>query len=100
LVPTTGRSQYDHARSLRQEALAIVPGPKDRVLLASGDHDGAVRLWNPLTGSLAGKPLQGNGGAVTALAMVRLPTGQALITDGQSYRMKDAQHRKENPQLT
>ena len=41
-------------------AVAAVPLPDGRVLLATGSHDRTVRLWDPATGTPAGQPLTGH----------------------------------------
>jgi WD40 repeat protein len=51
-------------------------------LLATGGNDGLVRLWDPLTGQLAGEPLAGHVGAINALATVHLPDGSSLLASG------------------
>ena len=63
------------------EALAAVPLPDGRILLASG-IGGKVRLWDPGTGQRVGPPLEGHTGAVQALAAVPLPDGRTLLASG------------------
>jgi WD40 repeat protein len=41
-------------------AMAAVPLPNGRVLLATGSYDHTVQLWDPTTGILIGKPLTGH----------------------------------------
>jgi hypothetical protein len=54
----------------RVSAVAAVPLPDGRVLLASASVDGTVRLWDPQTGAAAGAPLTGHTGRVLAVAAV------------------------------
>jgi WD40 repeat protein len=63
-------------------AVAAVPLPNGRTLLASGSHDRTVRLWDPATGTPAGDPLTGHTDQVWALAAVPLPDGRTLIAAG------------------
>ncbi|WP_034263877.1 AAA family ATPase [Actinospica robiniae] len=49
-------------------ALAVVPLPDGRTLLASAGADGTVRLFDTATGWSVGEPLTGHAGAVSALA--------------------------------
>ena len=63
-------------------AVAAVPLPDGRVLLASGSFDETVRLWDPATGTPAGGPLQGHTGWVNAVAAVPLPDGRVLLASG------------------
>ncbi|GLY77066.1 WD40 repeat domain-containing protein [Actinoallomurus iriomotensis] len=64
--PLTG-----HAKPVR--AVAFSP---DGRLLATGSHDGTVRLWNPATGQLIGNPLMGHTKGVWAVAFS--PDGRTL----------------------
>jgi hypothetical protein len=54
-------------------ALAVVPLPDGRTLLAGGGEGGTVRLWDPPTGQPAGPPLESRTGSVQALAAVPPP---------------------------
>ncbi len=68
-------------------AVAAVPLPDGRVLLASGSGDRIVRLWDPVTGTPAGAPLEGHTGPVSAVAAVPLPDGRVLLASGGDDRM-------------
>lgn len=63
-------------------ALATVPLPDRRVLLATGSMDQTIRLWDPDTGNLIGAPLKGHTAGVTALATVPLRGGRVLLASG------------------
>jgi WD40 repeat protein len=64
-------------------ALAAVPLPDGRTLLASGSDRGTVLLWDPVTGQSAGPPLK-NYVPVLALAAVPLPSGRTLLASSNS----------------
>ena len=66
-----------HTRGVN--AVAAVPLPDGRVLLAPASDDGTVRLWDPVTGTPAGPPLEGHTDRVTAVAAVPLPDGRVLL---------------------
>lgn len=64
-------------------ALAAVPAADGRVLLASGDRGGSVRLWDPQSGDPAGGPVQVDEDFLTGLAAVQLRSGAwALVCCG------------------
>jgi WD40 repeat protein len=63
-------------------AVAAVPLPDGRVLLATGSDDRTVRLWDPATGTPVGEPLIRHTGYVNAVAAVPLPDGRVLLTTG------------------
>ena len=58
------------------DAVAAVPLPDGRTLLATGSLDGTVRLWDPTTGATIGKPLTDHTSAMYAVAAVPLPDGR------------------------
>ncbi|MCK9904441.1 WD40 repeat domain-containing protein [Frankia sp. Cpl3] len=60
-------------------ALAAVPLPDGRTLLASTGGEQMVRLWDPTTGQPVGEPLTGHTDWVNALAAVPLPDGRTLL---------------------
>jgi WD40 repeat protein len=66
-------------------AIAAVELP-GQTLLATGDDDGAVRLWDPETGAPAAGPLTGlltgHDGPVRAIVSMRLPGGRTLLATG------------------
>ena len=63
-------------------AVAAVPLPDGRTLLATGSDDRTVRLWDPATGQPTSKPLTGHTGTVWAVAAVPLPDGRTLLATG------------------
>jgi Pentapeptide repeats (8 copies)/WD domain, G-beta repeat len=63
-------------------SVAAVPLAGGRVLLASGGDGGAVRLWDPVTGSPVGDPLAGHPGGVWSVAAVPLAGGRVLLASG------------------
>lgn len=72
--------------ALRSQAavrsMAVVPRPSGGALLAFGDADGVVRLWDPVSRSDSTDPLTGHEGSVNALASVPLPDGGVLLASG------------------
>ena len=66
-------------------AVAFGALPGGQVLLASAGVDGAVRLWDPGSGTPVGEPLTGHTGLthpVFAVAFGALPDGRALLASG------------------
>ena len=66
-------------------AVAFGALPGGQVLLASAGVDGAVRLWDPGSGTPVGEPLTGHTGPthpVFAVAFGALPDGGALLASG------------------
>ncbi|OSP39088.1 hypothetical protein B7767_33495 [Streptomyces sp. 13-12-16] len=59
--------------------LARVPVPGGRWLLAAGDAEGTVRLWDPVTGAAVGVPMTGHEDGVDALVALTPPGGPALL---------------------
>jgi WD40 repeat protein len=80
------RCGWGHRLVLRRQAevrsLAVVPQPSGGVLLATGDADGVVRLWDPVSRSDSADPLTGHEGSVNALAAVPVPDGSVLLASG------------------
>ena len=50
-------------------AVAVGALADRRAVVASGDGDGTVRLWDPVTGAAAGEPLRGHQDQVLAVAV-------------------------------
>ncbi|HEV7651551.1 MAG TPA: hypothetical protein VGP26_25655 [Actinophytocola sp.] len=61
------------------EALAAVPSPDGRMLLAAGHVNGTVRLWEPDTGAVVSDLLVGQDDPVHVLATVPQPDGQVRL---------------------
>jgi WD40 repeat protein len=57
-----------------------------RCLLASGDKDHTIRLWDPATGGAFGAPLTGHSGRVASLAGLTLRDGRCLLASGSEDR--------------
>jgi WD40 repeat protein len=64
------------------DSVAFGAGPDGRLLLASGSRDGTVRVWDPVTGAPAGRPLTGHAGAVNSVAFGAGPDGRLLLASG------------------
>ncbi|HEV2370912.1 MAG TPA: WD40 repeat domain-containing protein [Streptosporangiaceae bacterium] len=71
----------EHADPVQALAFGTVTagGTDGRLLLACGGADGAVRLWDPLTGACAAGPLHGDGGWVASLAFTTDQRGRMLL---------------------
>jgi WD40 repeat protein len=85
--PLWGHSLGSHRTTLEGHtgavnAVAALPLPDGRVLLASGGDDAMVRLWDPVTGTPASSPLEGHTGPVYAVAAVPMPDGRVLLASG------------------
>ncbi|MEU6633326.1 hypothetical protein ABZ905_34305 [Streptomyces parvus] len=57
--------------------------------LATGGHDGTVRIWNPATGTQEGPPLTGHTRGVLAVAVFTAPDGTPRLatSDYKTVRM-------------
>ncbi|MGH9181331.1 MAG: WD40 repeat domain-containing protein, partial [Acidimicrobiales bacterium] len=62
-------------------AVAFARLPDGRTILASGDDDATVRLWDPLSGQPTAT-LTGHQGWVSAVAFARLPDGRTILASG------------------
>jgi len=73
-------------------AVAALPLPGGRILLASGGQDGTVRLWDPTTAPTAAERPSGHTGPVWAVAAAPLPDGRTLLAtagDDKTVRLWD-----------
>ncbi|GAA1363274.1 WD40 repeat domain-containing protein [Catellatospora chokoriensis] len=61
-------------------ALASVPLPDGRVLLAAGCADGRIRLWDPSSGDPVGMPLTGHRREIRALAAMSVAGATLLVS--------------------
>ena len=69
------------------ESVAFGTAPDGRLLLASGSWDETVRVWDPLTGTPAGKPLTGHTETVNSVAFGTGPGGRLLLASASDDRM-------------
>ncbi|WP_410659519.1 hypothetical protein [Amycolatopsis sp. lyj-112] len=79
----THRTLTGHTDSV--EAVAAIPLPDGRILLATAGRDATVRLWDPVTGQPVGDPLKAHTPFpywVRAMAAVPLPGGRTLLATG------------------
>src|SRR5215470_12816330 len=73
-------------------AVAAVPLPDGRTILATASDDRTVRLWDPTTGTTLGNPLTGHTSPVLAVAAVPLPDGRTILataSDDRTVRLWD-----------
>ncbi|WP_028812536.1 AAA family ATPase [Streptomyces flavidovirens] len=63
-------------------AVAGVVLPDGQVLVLAGGDNGAVRVWDLVSGQPALPPLTGHGGGVSEMAGLELPDGRALALVG------------------
>lgn len=54
----------------------------DRDIIACGTGDGAVRVWDAITGQPLGEPLIGHDGSVVAVAVGRVGNHDAIVSSG------------------
>jgi WD40 repeat protein len=65
------------------EALAVLPLPDERVLLAVGGEDGSVGVWDPFTRDMVTDlSSRSRNRVVTALAVLPLPDERVLLAVG------------------
>lgn len=75
-----GKSWTLQHRTGRVLAFAAFTGPEGgATLLATGDAEGVVRIFDPVTGEPRGRPLTGHGGAVLDLATYREGSGVTVL---------------------
>lgn len=72
------RVELPHRNSLT--CLAALELPPGRTLLATGTDMGDMRLWEPATGELIGRPFRGHSGSVNAIVVV--PADRLIATGG------------------
>ena len=84
--PTGVRATPPHTATVT----ALTVGPPDQV--ASGDHDGMVRVWDPVTGRPTSARLEGHGGA-DIMALAFSGDGRFLVSLGDDGRAVVWDHR-------
>ncbi|GJF34986.1 hypothetical protein KNE206_76860 [Kitasatospora sp. NE20-6] len=65
-------------------SVAVFAAPDGTPRLASGGGDGAVRVWDPATGTQVGDPLTGHDGAVWSVAVFAAPDGTPRLASAGS----------------
>src|SRR6266545_2239640 len=63
-------------------AVAAIPLPGGRMVVAAGGSDGTVRLWDPVAGTPVADSLRGYTDRVTSLVTVPIPDGRTLLASG------------------
>jgi WD40 repeat protein len=71
-----------------RSAAVLSDGPGVVPLLATGDHDGVVRVWNSGTGERHGPELSGHVDWVTAMLAVELAGQRLLVTGGDDRTLR------------
>ncbi|MFJ8433847.1 hypothetical protein ACIQ9P_21360 [Kitasatospora sp. NPDC094019] len=64
------------------QAMAVFAAPDGTPRLATGDSDGAVRVWDPVTGTQVGEALTGHTDSVQAMAVFAAPDGTPRFATG------------------
>ncbi|MET8731260.1 WD40 repeat domain-containing protein [Streptomyces parvus] len=65
-------------------AVAVFTSPDGTPRLATGGHDGTVRIWNPATGTQEGPPLTGHTRGVLAVEVFTAPDGTPRLAAANS----------------
>ncbi|MFD5081683.1 hypothetical protein ACFWOG_03465 [Kitasatospora sp. NPDC058406] len=71
-----------HTKLVRSVAAFTAPDGTPR--LATGSHDGTVRVWDPVTGTQIGEPLTGHTDWVIAMTAFAAPDGTPRLATGGS----------------